>query len=440
MKRVQYSTVLVVLALVGMACRPGHVPDPASRAETSSASKDTPENLTKAVGSSQPTVPTTSRLADRKTSFDRGSDRDVTFANASRVQVPGTHDTYAKNAAATVMAIDGDSLNSGIMSKRRHESSAEASLRKALEGFPANCIKGEVAVDLEDAHRDSDKTIVYFKVQFSADEETFAAFRRRLQGALKPVAKETWDEVWRFNEVVKHEQQAARRELQPYQAFCMPEPDSDDEAKHWRRTERGSVLVGLNTHRSEGWDRLNWDVYVLDGALSPVFFHERSCECRLSVTWDDGRVDLLDLFTLPGEITLIAGANSAETYFSPTFLSLYGREKQHLPQKTIPRQIEMSENEVKHPRKVRCEVRLCSDPDDFEETKADFMALSEEIGKMEPRSNATPEDTSVLLMRKMKLSEEMIRRAERNPTARENLRKSFESIKQMMRRANSGEQ
>ena len=318
--------------------------------------------------------------------------------------------------------MSGDALNSKLVSDREHENGAAASLRKSIEGFPVNCVKAEVAVDPAATHRDDGKTTVYLTVRLSVDEEKFAVFRHRFENALRQVAKETWDEVWNL------EAESGTRQAEP--VYDISRHDSEDWAKHKRRTEKGLLVVALNTHRSEAWNRLNWDVYVLDGTLRSAFSRDRSFECRLSAIWQDEGVDLLDLFLPSAEMNLTGGTDSGDVYFCPAFFGSGGIS----PRVTIAREIAMSANELKRLQGVKCEVRMCSDPNDFEKTKTDFMELAHEIEKMKAGPNATPDDVTVLWMRKTKLSEAMLHAAERNPKARENLRESFDRLQQMMQR------
>ena len=355
-----------------------------------------------------------------------GTKGDHTSASSSTPEAP--QDGVAARENPIEEVVSGDSLDLKLKSEEERERRAAAVLRKVLADFPVNCIKAEATIDLAAARRDSDKTVVSLDVRLSADEEKFEAFRKGFQNVLRQLAKETWDEVWNFEDVVSD-----REGGKP--VYRLSHADTGDEAKHKRIAESGQILIGLNTRRSSDWNRLHWDVYALDGVLGSVFGEERLCEYKLSAIWADGSSGLLDVFTING--SLITSPSLGEVYFSPTFLSFCGPAREHIPEATISRQVDLSENEVKRLRKVKCDVRLCAGASDFAGTQKDFMDLGEEIRKLEPPPNASLEDTRVLWMRKVKLSQEMLRRAERNPATRENLRKSLEPLMRMLERAKS---
>ena len=252
-----------------------------------------------------------------------------------------------KAASVSVKEVAGGKIWDEIQSKRWKEKEAEAMLRSALKGFPANCMKAEVVG--EPKYKDKGSKIqATVNVQFSADEKAFDAFRDRLLTVLDHIAKGGHEFVLSFEK-------------------------GGDRYSPGRTGVRLNLKRGMlcvNTSRNELWTSMAWKSYELDERLSAVFqeIAMRKCECALAWSDKNGKTTPVTSFspryriiTTPDENLSLLNYNPYGQghffFLAPTFVQFY-LGLWHEPNLLYPQEIDMTESEVKNLKSIRCELRF----------------------------------------------------------------------------------
>jgi len=299
----------------------------------------------------------------------------------------------------------GEGLFVKVAAKREHEKQTVESLRTALEGFPLNCLKAEVAGDPEDVKHDQDKTTIRVSVRVQADVHKFNAFRKRLFAAVDKVATDKIDvDGSRLTEARGDQDPyfqfylgpSGRRDLQqanrakaerdrlagtiPASGFLKAQlqkmKESDDLLQAQVRAVKTfyitHLLLKASTDRNEDWSKISWRFYAVDNAAQSTLCSAttRSCECRLSSVGAKGEAVLLAKFPVglrqswpQDEYRTLMTTDVAKTAFSICDIFL-DEQRASVPQPalTIQREITMADSELKDLRKLTCELRFIESP------------------------------------------------------------------------------
>jgi hypothetical protein len=265
-----------------------------------------------------------------------------------------------KAASVSVKEVAGGKMWDEMQSKRWRDKEAADLLRSVLKGFSGNCMKAEVVG--EPKHEDrGNKIEVTVAVQFHADELAFKAFRERLMNVLDHVAERSEELLANFSENKRG--YFSSRDQWP----AVPRQDK-------------GVTLFVNTSRNELGTRLGWRVYRLDENLKPVLTDAawRIGKCVLYSRDTSGESKPLATFHLcqrepfgftadlwiPTH-TLIdrigySGLGNNCFFVTSTFLML-DRHKHvvgHQPKAVYQQKIEMTENELKNLREIKCELQF----------------------------------------------------------------------------------
>lgn len=95
---------------------------------------------------------------------------------------------YLRQANVGMSELPGDQFWAKITSLRQEEKDAESLLRKALNGFPQNCLKAETIGAPREDHNEN-VTQLAVKVRIAVDQEAFATFSKELQRVLDQIAR-----------------------------------------------------------------------------------------------------------------------------------------------------------------------------------------------------------------------------------------------------------
>jgi hypothetical protein len=95
-----------------------------------------------------------------------------------------------KAANVAIKVVDGQSMFGNIASQLGAEQDATALVRKALEGFPGNCIDVNVVGEPQLLDKDQEKAKIEVRIAFRVNSEAYLAFAGRLSKTLDAVAKD----------------------------------------------------------------------------------------------------------------------------------------------------------------------------------------------------------------------------------------------------------
>lgn len=298
--------------------------------------------------------------------------------------------TKLRAASVAVNELDGKGLFAEITTKLDEEKNAEALLRKALEGFPANCIVAEVAGKPEVLKKDEEKATIKVMVRFSPSPEGCKAFGKCLESILDKLARKKGQFVLSFER-----QNDSEGNFQMYSllakdgtknVFFGSVPEVYDARS--LLPIAGRLAVALNTRASKVNDRLEYRYYVVDEALRTVLSEPASLQpdCRITFVGGDGEAIATDRFN-PGEREPGGGGaggfgGSGGDGSPPWPVSLYAANDHNLgkppglfiastvfgvfdvthirqkPVVEISRQIQISLDDLKKISKVECELRF----------------------------------------------------------------------------------
>lgn len=254
--------------------------------------------------------------------YERISERDQ--GGLIRVRIRATVErrnliARLKAENVTVTAVDGQSMFAEAITKIEERQGAEALLRKALEGFPGNCLTAEVVGKPKLLNQADDKATIQIKVEFRPDATACKAVGSRLQEILEKVAREKGDFIVTARQ--ERPQDTIRKDIPvlfisaAWVYNMMPKVFPSNSSK---MHQKGQFVVALNTGVSKLGDRTQWIYYCLDEGLKKPFLEAatQQTQCTISLLNCDAREVLADRFKIePGygagfPITLLAVAPS----------------------------------------------------------------------------------------------------------------------------------
>ena len=182
-----------------------------------------------------------------------------------------------KAASVTVNELDGKGLFAEITTKLDEEKNAEALLRNALEGYPANCIVAEVIGKPEVLKKDEEKATVKMTVRFSPSPDGCKEFGKRLESILDKIARKKGHFTLLF---VKDNEEGVKAGPQAVFQFHSLPWDRDGlnplmkvipEISNGRSfTQNGQLAVALNTRTSKLGDRMEYRYFIVDDTMRDV--------------------------------------------------------------------------------------------------------------------------------------------------------------------------
>ena len=141
------------------------------------------------------------------------SEDGVTHVTIRAVVKPDEVVNCLRKANVAMSDLSGEQFWAKVTSKRQEEKDAESLLRKALEGFPENCLKAEPIGEPRQDHNET-LTRLGITVRLSVDSQAYQTISRELQRVLEQIAKR------------KREQETATR--------FEKQPDSEPPVFHWQ--------------------------------------------------------------------------------------------------------------------------------------------------------------------------------------------------------------
>ena len=141
------------------------------------------------------------------------SEDGVTHVTIRAVVKPDEVVNCLRKANVAMTDLSGEQFWANVTSKRQEEKDAESLLRKALEGFPENCLKAEPIGEPRQDHNET-LTRLGITVRLAVDPQAYQTFSRELQRVLEQIAKR------------KREQETATR--------FEKQPDSEPPVFHWQ--------------------------------------------------------------------------------------------------------------------------------------------------------------------------------------------------------------
>lgn len=328
--------------------------------------------------------------------YDRISEKSQ--AGLVRVKIRATVERRSliaklKAENVTLKNVDGQSLFAEAITKLEEEKGAEALLRKALEGFPGNCIKAEVVGKPDIIAEDEQKATIRTTVQFKADAQACKAFGARLQEILEKVAREEGD----FVVAAEQEKPLARmyegvpvlfKGIIPHPGWVYAMMPKVFASHSSRMPQEGQFVVALNTAMNKLCDRTQWSYFCLDDSQKKVFIEvaTQQLQCMIALLDSDGDEVLADRFQLEMcytrfPITLLATSPAPSTgglyhfskqspewelrnknvfLISSVFFESYSNFT-YVPAVTLQREVQLTLDELKSVGSIRCELQF-SDP------------------------------------------------------------------------------
>jgi len=176
-------------------------------------------------------------------------------------------------ANVTMTKLDGKNLFAELKTQLDAESSTAALLRRALAGFPLNCLTVGVERKPEILSKDEEKAKLRFHVRYEADLEAYDAFVARItqmldkvalrKGEFSLVGSRTTDEQKRpgYDLNDRTGQRLWPIKIPPYKDMAQYESLPND---------RGEFVIAVNVQRTSAFDRSDWKYFVLDRAVKSI--------------------------------------------------------------------------------------------------------------------------------------------------------------------------
>ena len=123
-------------------------------------------------------------------SYEKLSERledGVTNVTIRAVVRPDEVVSYLRKANVAMTDLSGEQFWAKVTSKRQEEKDAETLLRKALEGFPENCLKSEPVGEPRQDHNET-VTRLGITVRVTVDSQAYQTFSGELQRVLRQIA------------------------------------------------------------------------------------------------------------------------------------------------------------------------------------------------------------------------------------------------------------
>jgi hypothetical protein len=224
--------------------------------------------------------------------YERISERDQ--GGLIRVKIRATverRSLVAKLQAenVTVKNVDGQSLFAEAITKIDEGMGAEALLRKALEGFPGNCIKAEVKGKPELITQGDEKAMIRATVEFRADATACKAFGAPLQEILEKVAREKGDFIVAARKerpqgtILEGIPELFTGEIpHPFWVYAMMPRAFPSNSSQMR--QEGQFVVALNTGVNRLCDRTQWAYYCLDEGLKKPFVEAATQQAQFTIS------------------------------------------------------------------------------------------------------------------------------------------------------------
>ena len=238
-----------------------------------------------------------------------------------------------KAANVKVKEIDGKGLFAEAITDLEREKDAGAILKKTLEGFPLNCMTVSVLGDLKIVEKNDEKATVSFKVQVEPNIKAYKVFVQKLNSVLEKVAvnknergnflvvsraqvEGPWSfdglKAYRPNIQGNYEGRADPRGGPAWAAAAdnanfeggshawrwMPKYISGDQDWGDQKLIADKIAVAICTHSNTEANRLEYNYFVLDKSLQPLFFQIASIQPQVKVQVENnsGNIVITDRF------------------------------------------------------------------------------------------------------------------------------------------------
>jgi hypothetical protein len=280
-----------------------------------------------------------------------------------------------------------------------------ATIRQALEGFPANCISADPVGEPKLLEKETATAKIQVEVQIQADREAYKAFATKLTRTLDSVAKEKGD----FSSTTSTQTNPGARFVPPNARYKLPQMgppfgrgqyvlknevikclpmifDGERNSGTPESWKPGMFTVAINTEVTNAGEQLHWRYYNLDRGLGDLFIKAALREGKCSVNLLDASGDIVaaERFTpkcgdsAPWNASLLTLIGSGEeglpytvevrnpppmdvqaekmhlVLIAPLFLWQSGGR--HAPTLTFPVTMSLSHDEIKRVVKAKCEL------------------------------------------------------------------------------------
>ena len=162
------------------------------------------------------------------------SEDGVTHVTIRAVVKPDEVVSCLRKANVAMTDLSGEQFWAKVTSKRQEEKDAESLLRKALDGFPENCLKAEPIGEPRQDHNET-VTRLGITVRLAVDPQAYQTFSKELQRVLKQIAK--------------------RKPEQETETTFERQPNSELPVLHWQQLERLIIKSSPfgKVHSCSGW-------------------------------------------------------------------------------------------------------------------------------------------------------------------------------------------
>ena len=300
-------------------------------------------------------------------------------------------------AKIVVKAVDGQSVFGNVVSQLDAEKSADALVRKALEGFPGNCIEIKVLGEPRVLNKDDEKATLQVTIQCQANREAYQAFATRLERTLAAVAPDKGEFSCSYKSTLTRGGESAFVPTQQFDFLSlMPKAGSHHKRGDFKtdtRLSNGKFIIALVTRTSPNGDRLSFSYFVAGEEFRLPFLDAaaKQGKCKLSLLDVQKRSLATDSFpTIPikgWNWTLLNpfGGNEFQGYMfsletirekryrpdfypirwvliAPVFFCNAPVCTGHQPSHIMQRNMTLSLSEIKQMREVRAELLFENEP------------------------------------------------------------------------------
>ena len=212
-----------------------------------------------------------------------------------------------KAANVKVKEIDGKGLFAEAITDLEREKDAGAILKKTLEGFPLNCMTVSVLGDLKIVEKNDEKATVSFTVQVEPNMKAYKVFVQNLNSVLEKVAvnknergnflvvsRAQVEGPWSFDGLKAYSPDGQRDFEGGYHAWrWMPKYISVDQDLGNQKLIADKIAVAICTHSNTEANRLEYNYFVLDKSLQPLFFQNASIQPQVKVQVENNSGDIV---------------------------------------------------------------------------------------------------------------------------------------------------
>jgi hypothetical protein len=182
-------------------------------------------------------------------------------------------------ANVSMKQLDGKNLFAELKTQLDAEASTAALLRRALDGFPLNCLTVGVEGKPEILSKDEEKAKLRFLVRYEADLAAYDAFAKRITQMLDEVALRKGEFSLEGRKIARDDN------IKPGYAFDHRGESYYDGSSLWPikippykdmaqyqslPSDRGEFVIAVNVQRTNTFDRSDWKYFVLDRAVKSI--------------------------------------------------------------------------------------------------------------------------------------------------------------------------